>query len=138
MYFCLIKKKIMFTRIQCTVNYKLLIISMVIVSGACSPLATIPARKVEAERLSLGFVQSKIRKGSSGDEVVQILGTPNIVTSNEEGAETWIYDKASSEEEKTSLFSSEVRVKSSRSMIVVIKFDGDKKVVDVQYRQTSY
>ncbi len=128
----------MFTRIQCTVNYKLLIISMVIVSGACSPLATIPARKVEAERLSLGFVQSKIRKGSSGDEVVQILGTPNIVTSNEEGAETWIYDKASSEEEKTSLFSSEVRVKSSRSMIVVIKFDGDKKVVDVQYRQTSY
>jgi len=33
----------------------------------------------------------------SGAEVTQILGSPNIVTADENGLETWVYDKVATE-----------------------------------------
>lgn len=104
----------------------------------CSPLATVPARKVDAQKFGLGFVQNRIENGLSGQEVIDLLGPPNIIVSNEKGGESWIYDKISTEEESASFFSNEVKVKSSRSTIIVIQFDRDKKVSGKQYRQTSY
>jgi len=47
--------------------------------------------------LTVGLVQKDIRKGMSQAEVAQILGSPNIVSKDKEGAETWIYDKIASE-----------------------------------------
>jgi outer membrane protein assembly factor BamE (lipoprotein component of BamABCDE complex) len=46
-----------------------------------------------AERVSVGKVQKEIRVGMSGAEVAQVLGSPNIVTTDEERREVWIYDK---------------------------------------------
>ena len=43
--------------------------------------------------LTPGKVQREIRKGMSGAEVMQSLGSPNIVTKDENGLETWVYDK---------------------------------------------
>ena len=43
--------------------------------------------------LTAGKVQREIRKGMSGAEVMQSLGSPNIVTKDENGLETWVYDK---------------------------------------------
>ncbi|MGH8204763.1 MAG: hypothetical protein ACREST_09155, partial [Steroidobacteraceae bacterium] len=45
------------------------------------------------ERLTVGTVQKEIRVGMSGAEVAAALGSPNIVSTDEERREVWIYDK---------------------------------------------
>jgi outer membrane protein assembly factor BamE (lipoprotein component of BamABCDE complex) len=47
--------------------------------------------------LTPGKVQKEIHKGMSGAEVVEALGSPNIVTADENGVETWVYDKIATE-----------------------------------------
>ncbi len=46
---------------------------------------------------TLGKVQSTVRQGMPQDQVVASLGSPNIVTNDEFGNETWVYDKIASE-----------------------------------------
>lgn len=123
------------------IRFGLFWVASLLCLSACqqqAPLAYIPQRQIDAQKFTLGFVQSKLKQGSSGDDVVSILGSPNIVTSNKDGTETWVYDKVATEEEAVGGFSSAVKVKSTRTMIVVIKFDLNGKVKDVSYRQTSY
>lgn len=47
--------------------------------------------------MTLGVVQSSIREGMSQADVASALGSPNIVTTDAEGNETWIYDKIATE-----------------------------------------
>lgn len=47
--------------------------------------------------LTVGTVQAKIVKGMSQGDVASALGSPNIVTKDEGGADTWIYDKIATE-----------------------------------------
>ena len=48
----------------------------------------------ETEReLTVGVVQKEIRQGMYQDQVASALGSPNIVTRDEDGLETWIYHK---------------------------------------------
>ena len=108
------------------------------VTGCQAPLATIPARQIETQKITLGGVQSRVHPGTSGGEVIAVLGSPNIITSNADKSETWIYDKVITESEESTGFSTEVSTKSTRTMIVTIKFGLDKLVKDVSYRQTSY
>lgn len=51
---------------------------------------------VQEQEFTLGLVQKNIKIGASQDEVAVSLGSPNIVTQDAEGKETWIYDKVSS------------------------------------------
>lgn len=51
----------------------------------------------EEKKMTVGVVQKEIRKGMSQAEVAQVLGSPNLVTRDKSGAETWIYDKISTE-----------------------------------------
>jgi outer membrane protein assembly factor BamE (lipoprotein component of BamABCDE complex) len=48
-------------------------------------------------RLTVGSVQREIRVGMSGAEVVRVMGSPNIVTTDESRREVWVYDKVSTE-----------------------------------------
>lgn len=48
-----------------------------------------------ADRVTVGTVQREIRVGMSGSEVAKVLGSPNIVTTDEQRREVWIYDKIS-------------------------------------------
>lgn len=45
------------------------------------------------DRLTVGTVQREIHHGMSGAEVVEVLGSPNIVSTDEKGREVWVYDK---------------------------------------------
>lgn len=45
------------------------------------------------DRLTVGVVQREIREGMSGAEVASVLGSPNIVSTDEQRREVWIYDK---------------------------------------------
>lgn len=47
------------------------------------------------EEFTLGMIQQRIHQGMSQAEVVTCLGSPNLVTKNMEGCETWVYDKKS-------------------------------------------
>ena len=49
----------------------------------------------EGDRLTVGQVQREIRVGMSGAEVAKALGSPNIVSTDEQSREVWIYDKIS-------------------------------------------
>ena len=49
------------------------------------------------EKLTLGIAQREIRVGMSPSEVAKALGSPNMVTKDRDGIETWIYDKVSTE-----------------------------------------
>jgi outer membrane protein assembly factor BamE (lipoprotein component of BamABCDE complex) len=47
--------------------------------------------------ITLGLVQKHIKPGMSQDEVAAVLGSPNIVTGDNQSHETWIYDKVATE-----------------------------------------
>lgn len=68
--------------------------------GACVP----PIERVnqarqadDAKQLTLGKIQQTLKKGMKQDEIVLALGSPNMVTVDSGGLETWIYDKLRTE-----------------------------------------
>lgn len=99
---------------------------------------------------SLGKVQSTIHKGMPQSDVVQHLGSPNIVTNDEHGRDTWVYDKVSSEAAQSSssyggtiiLFGGQQRSgayeSSQKSLTVTIKFDTQKRVESINYHQSKF
>lgn len=91
-----------------------------------------------SEDLTVGKVQREIKKGMSGAEVIQALGQPNIVTSDESGLTTWVYDKIATEanysESSDALFlfiyaranTSSSYTMTQKTLTVVIKLRNDK------------
>jgi outer membrane protein assembly factor BamE (lipoprotein component of BamABCDE complex) len=53
----------------------------------------VEAGNADANRLTVGTVQREIRVGMSGADVASVLGSPNIVTTDEQRREVWIYDR---------------------------------------------
>jgi outer membrane protein assembly factor BamE (lipoprotein component of BamABCDE complex) len=124
------------------------------------------ARKVQSDSrsrsLTLGAVQRDIRVGMSGAEVAEALGSPNIVSTDENGREVWIYDKFAtdvvSSESGWSIFGigggagsgaagaggigsggrSGARSSSQRTLTVIIKFDDARKVRDFAYHSSQF
>ncbi len=70
-----------------------------VITAGCS--ATHHAQDVRAaddsDRMTVGTVQREIRIGMSATDVATVLGSPNIVTTDDERLETWIYDKISTD-----------------------------------------
>jgi outer membrane protein assembly factor BamE (lipoprotein component of BamABCDE complex) len=54
-------------------------------------------RSAKEREMTLGVVQKEIRTGMSQASVAEALGSPNIVTRDEDGMETWVYDKIATE-----------------------------------------
>jgi hypothetical protein len=100
----------------------------------------------DSNNLTLGTVQSKIFKGQSQSSVMDVLGSPNIVTKDSQGQEVWTYDRISKENEAQSegfwffLFgkSSSASSSSSKSLTVLITFDDNKNVLDYTYHSLKY
>jgi hypothetical protein len=102
----------------------------------------------------------------SGAEVASVLGSPNIVTSDEERRETWIYDKISTENAYSSSeggvsalilggapvgsallggglgggYGSKAGASSTtqKTLTVIIKFDKSSKVRDFAYHTSKF
>ena len=51
----------------------------------------------QEREMTVGIVQKEIRTGMSQADVAMALGSPNIVTNDGTGKETWIYDKIATE-----------------------------------------
>lgn len=68
--------------------------------AGCMQTAAQHASQLHSEadrRLTVGTVQARIVKGMSSTEVAEILGSPNIVTKDQGGDESWVYDKIATE-----------------------------------------
>ena len=119
-----------------------------------------------ADRISVGKVQREIREGMSSAEVVSILGSPNMVTTDSERRETWVNDKVATEQAYSAsqggvggllggVFglgaggllggatgnverSSGASATNQRTLTIIIKFDENGKVRDYSYRQSSF
>jgi outer membrane protein assembly factor BamE (lipoprotein component of BamABCDE complex) len=120
----------------------------------------------QERQMTVGTVQKEIRKGMAADEVAVALGSPNIVTTDAEGREVWIYDKISTDVTYsrssgggiigliiggiagTTLLGgggggsyekgAGAQSKTQRTLTVVIKFDEDKKVRDFAYHTSRF
>lgn len=114
------------------------------------------------DRLTVGTVQKEIRVGMSGAEVAAVLGSPNIVSTDEERREVWIYDKIATDTAYSSSSggintlilggggsvggavggnagqSAGAASTSQRTLTVIIKFDADKKVRDFAYHTSRF
>lgn len=63
----------------------------------CIPLAQTNQERIDNKnKITLGVIQKDIKKGMSKTDVLVILGSPNLVSSDGD-KETWVYDKISTE-----------------------------------------
>ena len=122
--------------------------------------------RAQSDRLSVGKVQREIRVGMSSAEVVGVLGSPNMVTTDAKRRENWVYDRISTE----TVFSRSsggvnalvlggalvgaglaggavgagyesaagARSTSQRTLTIIIKFDEQNLVRDFAYRSSSF
>jgi outer membrane protein assembly factor BamE (lipoprotein component of BamABCDE complex) len=127
----------------------------IILAGAmtlagCFSHPTNAGRDGNATNLTVGKVQGEIKVGMPASDVAAILGSPNIVTTDEKRREVWIYDKVSSNRVDTRnsfgggiiILGGSTRQAESTStqktLTIIIKYDEEKKVRDFAYNYTQF
>ena len=107
-------------------------------------------RDDSADRISVANVQREIKIGMSGADVIAVLGSPNMVTTDSQRRESWVYDKVSTERVHSATqggfglilagfgSASGASSTSQRTLTIVIKFDEQGLVRDYSYRQSSF
>lgn len=99
------------------------------------------------EEFTVGTVQARINKGMSQTEVIEALGSPNIVTRDREETESWVYDKIASEASYSRdsgslllLYNREAGVSrtTKKTLTVVIKFDQNRRVKSYSYHSSKF
>lgn len=100
--------------------------------------------------MTLGLVQKEVRHGMGQGDVAIALGSPNIVTKDQSGLETWIYDKIASEvsfsQDEGGIWlliagygkSAGAKSKTQKTLTVVIKFDDAQCVEKVSYHSSTF
>ena len=103
-----------------------------------------------ADRLTVGKVQREIKIGMSSADVAQVLGSPNVVTTDEQRREVWVYDKVASNVtySNSSGYGTLILLGASRdagsvsqeqrTLTVVVKFDEAGKVRDFAYHASKF
>ena len=110
--------------------------------------ADINAAKGEGDNLSIAKVQREIKIGMSSADVVLVLGSPNMVTTDDKRRESWVYDKVSTEGMAST--SSGARFlwlpadnkaavsRTQKTLTIVIKFDEKGMVRDFAYNTSKF
>ena len=101
------------------------------------------AEPTQKSNLTVGVVKSKIEKGETTQaEILNIFGSPNLVTKNKSNDEVWSYNKMSVQEwsGSTDFFSGQraSSSSSSQSFDLIITFDKNDVVKDYSVISTSY
>jgi outer membrane protein assembly factor BamE (lipoprotein component of BamABCDE complex) len=127
---------------------------VVITLSGCYPTSLVDqqkdmnAAKGEGDNLSIGKVQKEIRVGMSSSDVVSVLGSPNMVTTDDKRRESWVYDKVSTEGMASTSkgigflwFPADRNATVSRTqktLTIVIKFDEKGMVRDFAYNTSKF
>lgn len=101
---------------------------------------------VGGKNLTTGVVQKEIRTGMASASVVEALGSPNIVTTDEEGREVWVYERFAREvvtaENNYWVIAiwggQRSSTSSQRSLTVIVKFDKKGRVRDFAYHSSTF
>jgi outer membrane protein assembly factor BamE (lipoprotein component of BamABCDE complex) len=121
---------------------------LAVVTGGCQSGGG--RAEIKEDRLTVGKVQGEIKVGMPASQVAELLGSPNIVTTDEKRREVWIYDKVSSDRVDTasSTYASIIILgarsdessssQRQRTLTVIIKYDEEKKVRDFAYNYTQF
>ena len=100
--------------------------------------------------ISVGVVQKEIKIGMSGAGVLEALGSPNIVSTDEKRREVWVYDKVATDTVHSSssgwVFAvlaggqsrSGATSRSQRTLTIIIKFDEQSLVRDFAYHTSKF
>ena len=137
-------------------------IRLIIGAALLSISAVAPARD-DPNTLTHGMAQMYLRVGQTTQtEVLETFGGPNVTTLDGDGREVWVYDRfATVTASKDSGFSIGMLVgagggsvggggglgfgsskskssSSTRSMILILKFGPDKRLVDLKSRSSSF
>lgn len=126
------------------------ILGIAVGSFAWSGCSSGPQAEIKEERLTIAKVQGEIKLGMPASQVAELLGSPNIVTTDDKRREVWIYDRVSTDRVDTGkssyatiiiLGGSSREVSTSqrqRTLTIIIKYDEEKKVRDFAYNYTQF
>lgn len=110
------------------------------------------------DRLTVGVVQKEVRIGMSGADVATVLGSPNVVSTDAERREVWIYDKIATDRVYSNstagvlgfifggdgggagvgIVNAGADSASQRTLTVIIKFDDEGLVRDFAYHTSRF
>ena len=141
-----------------SVSLSLLAAATLVLSGCSATQHRAEVQDDASDRISVGTVQREIRVGMPSAEVAAILGAPNIVSTDADRREVWIWDKVSSEVSysRSSGVIAGLVVGSSgggigggsknagaanasqRTLTIIVKFDETDRVRDFSYRTSSF
>jgi len=146
-------------------------LSMVLASlSACQTVgehaSQVRDARAAGDKVTVGTVQREIKVGMSSADVVSVLGSPNMVTTDSKRRENWVYDKISTERVYSSSsggvnslvlggalvgggvaggglganYSSSAGASSTsqRTLTIIIKYDENSAVRDFAYRYSSF
>ena len=118
--------------------------------GGCVSASQHAQEVQSAENISVGVVQKQIKVGMSGADVLQTLGSPNMVSTDDQRREVWVYDKVATDRVQSSstgwVFavlaggqtSSCASSTSQRTLTIIIKFDEKNLVRDFAYHSSKF
>ncbi len=125
-----------------------LLFAVLVLSGCLNPQAVHDSvRGDDKATLSVGVAQRSIKVGMANAGVAEVLGSPNIVSTDEEGREVWIYDRvtssvrASAANGPLTLFvggSAAAVERSQSTLTIIVKFDKLGKVRDLAYHTSKF
>jgi outer membrane protein assembly factor BamE (lipoprotein component of BamABCDE complex) len=141
-----------------------------VILGGCKTAqehaADVNAAGAQDTKVTVGTVQREIKVGMSSADVVAVLGSPNMVTTDSQRRENWVYDKISTQRAYSTSsggvnalilggglvgsgalgggagpsYSSSAGAASTsqRTLTIIIKYDKSNLVRDFAYRYSSF
>lgn len=133
---------------------------------AAQHAADVRAAESAGDKVTVGTVQREIRVGMTNADVVGVLGSPNMVTTDSKRRENWVYDKISTQTVVSQSSggvsalilggaliggglagagvapgyrsSAGARSTTQRTLTIIIKFNEQNTVRDFAYRSSSF
>jgi outer membrane protein assembly factor BamE (lipoprotein component of BamABCDE complex) len=122
------------------------IIAVVALFAVCPMIIGCGGPDLREEKMTVAKAQKEIKIGMSSSDVIEVMGSPNMITTDDQRRETWVYDRVSQQVSSGGAgvwliiagANSSHRSSSSRTLTVIVKFDENSKVRDFSYRSSSF
>jgi hypothetical protein len=103
--------------------------------------------RTQGSNLTPGMAKTKIINGvTNQSEILEVFGSPNIITKNKSGNEVWTYDKVAMEKSYESGYWNVLvggkeggrQATSTKTFTLMIEFDNNGIVKDNSYRASKF
>lgn len=134
-------------KLRAVTTLNLIMVSALLSGCAPATFHKYQVRDTLKEKVTIGKVQKEIKIGMPSAKVVEILGPPNLITTDEQRREVWVYDKIATEvvysESDAGLKfltpgSAGALSSTQRTLTIIIKFDKEGKVRDFAYHASRF